>query len=532
MAGTNPPGSHNADAGRDAARFDLDDASPLPARFDIWGRPPGQEEPAPSSGGPSGEADPSDPSDPAPASSALPAEPPRPNFPVQAYPVQAYPVQAYPVQAYPVQAYPAQAIPAQAIPAQAISAQALPAQGQLAPAYPAQALPAQGQLAPAYPAQAQPAQGYPAQGHPAQVFPAQVFPAQPALPDQKASGSPALSPPSQLAPGQMSAGQGETTQPPWLPQNPGQASVPSWQPDSGRFVDPFRTPADTGPAPKRRGPKILRRVLAFILVAAIAVAVKGGAKMLDAIGTSKSTFPTATAPSGVSATSAASVVPTGPFEGTPAAQYPEAETGITLPAGTAVPGFTAVQVNARLQQVKQALVASRLDPAMLISRDTTPLLKLLSPEATKQLMPYFNGQNFFGFATQVAPGYSLTTDKVRVSGRVTFRGKTANGVRFLEVTSNFVWVYPFAGALQKSGDHLVIVHDEVTWEIPVDADVDKNYRGLHINGWNGYASNMDCDLLKKSLLALGKPRPGPAGAGEDNNADFDPSRSLDIASTC
>jgi hypothetical protein len=334
----------------------------------------------------------------------------------------------------------------------------------------------------------------------------------------------------------MSAGQGETTQPPWLPQNPGQASVPSWQADSGRFIDPFGTPADTGPAPKRSGPKILRRVLAFILVAAIAVAVKGGQKMLDAIGTSKSTFPTATATAtarpGVSATRAASAVPIGPFEGTPAAQYPEGETGITVPAGTAVPGFTAVQVNARLQQVKQALVASRLDPAMLMSRDTTPLLTLLSPEATKQLMPYFNSQNFFGFATQVAPGYSLTTDKVRVSGRVTFRGKTANGVRFLEVISNFVWVYPFAGALQKPGDHLVIVHDEVTWEIPVDAEVDKSHRGLHINAWNGYASNMDCELLKKSLLAPGKPRLAPAGTGGDNNADFDPSRSLDIASTC
>ena len=82
---------------------------------------------------------------------------------------------------------------------------------------------------------------------------------------------------------------------------------------------------------------------------------------------SPSTFPTATAPPGVSATSTASAVPTGPFEGTPAAQYPEAETGVTLPAGTAVPGFTAEQVNARLQQVKQALVASRLDPAMLIT---------------------------------------------------------------------------------------------------------------------------------------------------------------------
>src|SRR3982074_1775745 len=90
MAGTNPPGSHNADAGRDAARFDPGDASPLPARFDIWGPRPRQEDPAPSPAAPSGEGDPSDPSGPAPASGPLPAEPARPDFPVQAYPVQAY----------------------------------------------------------------------------------------------------------------------------------------------------------------------------------------------------------------------------------------------------------------------------------------------------------------------------------------------------------------------------------------------------------------------------------------------------------
>jgi hypothetical protein len=93
-------------------------------------------------------------------------------------------------------------------------------------------------------------------------------------------------------------------------------------------------------------------------------------------------------------------------------------------------------------------------------------------------------------------------------------------------------VYPFAGTLEESGDHLVIVHDQVTWAIPVDSDVTKDYRGLRLSSWDAFASNMDCDLLKKSLLALGKPQLVTAGTANEDNSAFDPSRSLDVTNTC
>lgn len=359
-----------------------------------------------------------------------------------------------------------------------------------------------------------------------QGFPARLFPAQPADgplgPDAPATAghpvSPALSPLAHLIP----------QPPPWPPQNPGD---PSWRQGSGGYGSPYGQPE---PARKRTGLKILGVVLALVLVGGIALVVKGGTgKLFDAVGAGGSGVPSATAPTGGgSASSAPSAALTGPFQNTPAAAYAEGEAGIALPAGTAIPGFTAAQVDAGLQQVKQALIAARLDPAMLASHDPNALLKLLSPQASKEVKPYFDSQKFFGFATQVAPGYFLTSDKVRVSGQVTFRGSTANSVRLLEVVTNFVWVYPFEGALQEPGDHLVIVHDQVTWAIPVDTDVDKAYRGLRLSGWDGFASNMDCDLLKQSLLALGKPQFVTAGTDADANAAFDPSRSLNVTSTC
>jgi hypothetical protein len=121
---------------------------------------------------------------------------------------------------------------------------------------------------------------------------------------------------------------------------------------------------------------------------------------------------------------------------------------------------------------------------------------------------------------------------VRVKGRVTFRATKEDGIRLLEVITNFVWVYPFSGSLSKPGDHLVIVHDEVHWAFPVEADVEKSSRGMWINEAQGYASNIDCALLDQSLLALGKPRLVPGGSAEDDNAAFDPNRSLDIKDTC
>jgi hypothetical protein len=317
--------------------------------------------------------------------------------------------------------------------------------------------------------------------------------------------------------------------PPWPPEH----GFPTRQSALPGYGEPYGEPDFEPHEPKRKGLKILGGVLTLILLAVLAAVVKNGAGgLLGAGGSDPTVHPTATVPSGVSATSSASASLTGPFAGTPAVQFPEGDTGIILPAATAVPGFTDAQVAAGLQQVKRALVAARLDPAMLVSHDSAPLLRLLSPQAGKEIKPYFDKADFFGFATQVAPDHALTSDKVRVTGQITFRGSTEGGIRLLQVVTNFVWVYPFAGTLEESGDHLVIVHDQVTWAIPVDSDVTKDYRGLRLSSWDAFASNMDCDLLKKSLLALGKPQLVTAGTANKDNSAFDPSRSLDVTNTC
>jgi hypothetical protein len=287
-----------------------------------------------------------------------------------------------------------------------------------------------------------------------------------------------------------------------------------------------------GPPPKKRtGLKILGSVVSFLLVACVVVVAKtGAASFLEGLG--KDPVPTGAVPSGISATSDATAAPTGPFVGTPAAEYPEGEDGITMPPAAAVTGFSKSAVAAALAEVKKGLIAARLDPKMLVERDPSDLLALLAQDSRDGIRKDFTSNNFFTFASQIAPGYDLTSDEVRVRGRVTFRASTEGDIRLLEVITNFVWVYPFSGELKEPGDHLVIVHDEVHWVFPVEADVERSSRGMWINEASGYVSNIDCSQLDRSLLALGKPQLVPGGADEDPDAMFDPNRSLEIEDTC
>jgi hypothetical protein len=61
----------------------------------------------------------------------------------------------------------------------------------------------------------------------------------------------------------------------------------------------------------------------------------------------------------------------------------------------------------------------------------------------------------------------LATAQPRVQGTMTYRaatGKFSNGesVPVLEITTNYVWVYAFAGRTEQPGDHLVLSHEQAT----------------------------------------------------------------------
>lgn len=249
--------------------------------------------------------------------------------------------------------------------------------------------------------------------------------------------------------------------------------------------------------------------------------------------TDAAAYPTQAAPSGVTVTTTASAAPTDPFEGTAAATYPKGEAGITMPAATAVTGFTAAQVDAALQQVRKALVAGRLDQRMLVGHDPSAFLALLAPNSAKGIKPWFDGTGFSTLATWIDPAAHLDPDEeVRVSGRVTFASANVDGLRTLQITTNFVWVYAFTG----NGEHpLAAEHDEIRWDFPATDRLRAADKGMWIGDSSGYMAWIDCAAARKGLLAPYRPTSAP-GAGPDPTEDPDAylkaDHSLDIVDAC
>jgi hypothetical protein len=219
--------------------------------------------------------------------------------------------------------------------------------------------------------------------------------------------------------------------------------------------------------------------------------------------------------------------PVDAWDRTAASSYPVGEAGIGLPAATAVDGFTPAEVTADLGTVKKIMLAGRVDPTMLDQHDPSVLLPLIAPASRAAVRKRFDQHTFLFYGTQIAPGQTLA-GAVRDKGTVTFSGGTEDGVRFLEVRTNVVWVYAFTGKLAAPGDHLVTLHETHTWRFPSAQDTGADQLGAYAQASQYNVFNMDCDQLAHDYLGLGKPLPGTDQGTKVGSDDvLDPSKPID-----
>jgi hypothetical protein len=214
------------------------------------------------------------------------------------------------------------------------------------------------------------------------------------------------------------------------------------------------------------------------------------------------------------------------FAGTPAAHFANGADGIVLPAALTSGPFPETRVAADLAIVKQALVASRLDPIVLTGHDPSDFITLLAPDDRTAVQKDLDAHHALAYLTEIAPGSTLTTDPIKVSGTVAVGNRTTNGVPELTIQTNFVWVYPFTGERATAGDHLVVVRSSMTWGFALDTAVAKSSRGLWVDAADAYASNVDCTAFASDEIALGSPKP-LAGPTRNAAAPFDPKTSID-----
>lgn len=250
----------------------------------------------------------------------------------------------------------------------------------------------------------------------------------------------------------------------------------------------------------------------------------------------------------VTAPSAATAVATrSPYEGTPAEQFAEGASGILLPPAEVVPDgyiadyslatrdITAKEVANALDDVRAALIATRLDHRMLLDHNPQPFIQTLGrlywyawfDPYMPELREYdeYEQREFAYLATKLAPGVRLAAEP-RVAGRITYgAGTTYRGApqnttepwRILRIVTRFVWVY--ALAMPGGGVGIVMIRNDVTWHVPTDPRLDccQSNLGLHHAVAEVRAWGVDCELYSKQGLV----RPGAGGgiAGEAFDVD-------------
>ncbi|MFE9956825.1 hypothetical protein [Micromonospora sp. NPDC005299] len=323
-------------------------------------------------------------------------------------------------------------------------------------------------------------------------------------------------------------------------QRPGPPTAPEWprQPPPGA-ADPSRGDGLRGWLSRHSG-SLLTGATALLLLAFVGVV--GGAVLVSmpSAGGRPVVYPTFGPPTGAPAATSAAPVATSaapprassPFDGTPAAGFPQGQAGIALPTAKRTGPFTEKQVAAALAKVRTVLVTARLDRRFMTTDDPEPLIRQFARDARADLRKSFASDTFAAYATRLAPGARLTADQPRVKGRISYRAtKDADGVRILAVTTNFVWSYAFQTSSTATGDGLVVVHDTVVWSMPHPDDVKRGSNGLWIEDANSYAANVDCAAFDKGLLGLGT-RGFGGPDGPDPDTVFDPAATLDLPDTC
>ncbi|WP_027346765.1 hypothetical protein [Hamadaea tsunoensis] len=270
------------------------------------------------------------------------------------------------------------------------------------------------------------------------------------------------------------------------------------------------------------------RTVALLLIVAMVAFTGVGLSHWRAAG--PSAYPSAVA-------SGASVTASGHFTGTPAEDFPVGEAGLSMPAASAAGAWTMAEVEDALKRVRQALIASHLDPALQVDHDPSAFLRLVSTDTAAyvrtQLQRGGLGVNLVRF--DLSSGVRPSAEKARVSGHTTYRATRWGKIDALEVVTNYVWVCAFDVPENWTGRDIVLVHDEEHWMFPKAASVAVAYQGMGLSDSGGYWDLMDCAATRRGLTApFGTDAEvNPRGtAQEPESAYFRADHGLDVEDGC
>lgn len=196
---------------------------------------------------------------------------------------------------------------------------------------------------------------------------------------------------------------------------------------------------------------------------------------------------------------------TKPFATTPAADWADGADGITPLAAVATGTFNADEVAEALREVREILIASRLDPPLLVGHDPTAFLGMLAPDARDQLAPLFGAgraAEVASLVSMIAQGSVLLPVEPKVDGQMSVRaGKTGE----LVVRTNYVFVYAFRPdgpiRLVDAMDVIVVVRADVDYVLRTGRHWAPGSQGLWYGDTAGHVYSIACDAYRAGYLA-------------------------------
>ncbi|WP_424184819.1 hypothetical protein ACOBQX_23400 [Actinokineospora sp. G85] len=227
-----------------------------------------------------------------------------------------------------------------------------------------------------------------------------------------------------------------------------------------------------------------------------------------------------------------------PFDRTPASGWAEGAAGIVAPAAAAVGEFSAAQVSAATSLVRDALVASRVDPALVTGHNPAGYLRLLAPDAAAQLRPLFGtgrepeAQALVSMADSASP---LLPVPPRVTGSMRVEPGDPGE---LVVHTNYLFAYAFDSPPEVAPapmDAVVLVRADVDYVLRVGAEWTPSSQGLWYGDVGGYGYAIACHAYRRGFLApayLDQADPLRGPPHTDPGAYFDPSAPLPQETAC
>jgi hypothetical protein len=236
-------------------------------------------------------------------------------------------------------------------------------------------------------------------------------------------------------------------------------------------------------------------------------------------------------------TAAPAVDQSRPFATTPAAHWPDGAAGIVIPEASAIAEHNAQQVQAALHQVRDILVASRLDHRLVVNHDPATFLAALAPDARRLLAPLFGtGREVEAqsLVSMVDRGHTLLPVAPKVTGRMWAQAGDAGE---LVVHTNYVVAYAFRAGhpdqIVDAMDILVVIRAEVDYVLRTGPRWTPGSQGWWYGKADGYAYSIACNSYRKGFLApVSAEHTTGRAPRTDGHAYFDPTGPLPATRSC